>query len=178
MYIAQRNCSNFRVLNDFRKDNAKYFHNCFKQTVQLAMGLKLASLGHISVDGSKFKANSSKHKAMSYQRLKEKEAELSKEIDALIRQADACDSEENRLYQEKTGYEIPDALKFREGQLSKIKTAKAALEAREELISPGKEIDGKKQISFADVEPVSWVVKTVLITVITVRSAWIRTIRL
>ena len=71
MYIANMNCPNFRVLSDFRKDNAEFFHDCFKQTVKLAIELKLASLGHISLDGSKFKASTSKHKAMSYQRLQE-----------------------------------------------------------------------------------------------------------
>jgi len=64
MFIAEMNCPNFRVLGDFRKNNAEFFHDCFKQTVKLAMELKLTSLGHISLDGSKFKANSSKHKAM------------------------------------------------------------------------------------------------------------------
>lgn len=78
-------CPNFRVLSDFRKDHGDFFQACFKQTVKLALALalKLASLGHISPDGSKpvlsgaegFKANSSKHKAMSYGRLKEKESE-------------------------------------------------------------------------------------------------------
>jgi len=72
MYIARMNCPNFRVLSDFRKDQSGFFHDCFKQTVRLAMELKLASLGHISLDGSKFKANSSKHKAMSYKRLRRK----------------------------------------------------------------------------------------------------------
>ncbi len=57
MYIAEMNCPNFRVLSNFRKNNAEFFHNCFKQTVQLAMELNLASLGHISLDGSKFQAN-------------------------------------------------------------------------------------------------------------------------
>jgi len=52
MYIAQMNCANFRVLSDFRKNNSAFFGECFKQTVQLAMELKLASLGHISLDGS------------------------------------------------------------------------------------------------------------------------------
>lgn len=54
MFIAQMNCPNFRVLSDFRKNNSAFFHDCFKQTVQLAIELKLASLGHISLDGSKF----------------------------------------------------------------------------------------------------------------------------
>jgi len=84
MYIAQMNCPNFRTLNNFRKDNAEFFEESFIQTVQLAMALNMASLGHVSFDGSKFKANSSKHKAMSYGRLKEKEQKLCQEIEELI----------------------------------------------------------------------------------------------
>ncbi len=152
MYIAQMNCPNFRVLSDFRKDNAEFFHDCFKQTVKLAMELKLASLGHISLDGSKFKANSSKHKAMSYKRLKEKERGLSEEIDALIKKASRCDQEEDQAYKDETGYEIPEDLKHKQARLEKIKEAKAALEEREETENPGKQIDDKKQISFADKE--------------------------
>ena len=128
LYIAQRNCPNFRVLSDFRKATAEYFHDCFKQTVQLAIELKLASLGHISLDGSKFKANSSKHKAMSHERLKQAEAVLSAEIDELIRLANQCDEEEDERYHELTGYEIPEDLKFKEDRLEKIKAAKQALE--------------------------------------------------
>ncbi len=152
MLIAQMNCPNFRVLSDFRKDNAAFFHDCFKQTVKLAIELKLASLGHISLDGSKFKANSSKHKAMSYRGLKKQEKELTAEIDTLIEKASRCDEEENRIYQEKTGYEIPEDLKHKEGRLGKIKKAKAALETREEALNPGKPIEDKKQISFADTD--------------------------
>ena len=103
MYIAGRNCPNFRVLSDFRKDRGEFFRAGFKQTVQLALALALVSLGHVSPDGSQFKANSSKHKAMSYGRLKEKEQELCEEIEALTRQADRCDEEEDRVYQERTG---------------------------------------------------------------------------
>ena len=110
MYISQMNCPNFRVLSDFRKIHGAFFQDCFKQTIKLALALKLASLGHISLDGSKFKANSSKHKAMSYGRLKEKEQALCAEIDALIEQAKRCDLEEDRAYQERTGYELPEDL--------------------------------------------------------------------
>jgi transposase len=152
MFIAQMNCPNFRVLSDFRKDHGEFFQDCFKQTVKLAMELKLASLGHISLDGSKFKANTSKHKAMSYGRLKEREKALCAEIDELIKKATRCDKEEDKAYKEKTGYEIPDDLKFKEDRLAKIQAAKQALEQREEKINPGKAIDDKKQISFADTE--------------------------
>jgi len=152
MFIAEMNCPNFRVLSDFRKNNTDFFHDCFKQTVQLAIELKLASLGHISLDGSKFKANSSKHKAMSYKNLKEQEKKLTTEINELIAKANRCDDEENQAYQDKTGYEIPDDLKHKEDRLAKITTAKAALEAREASINPGKPIEDKKQISFADTD--------------------------
>lgn len=150
MYIAQMNYPNFRVLSDFRKDHSAFFHDCFKQTVKLAMELRLASLGHISLDGSKFKANSSKHKAMSYKRLKEKEQELTAEIDTLIEKASHCDAEEDKAYKDRTGYEIPEDLKHKEKRLVQIKEAREALEAREEALHPGKEVEDKRQISFAD----------------------------
>jgi transposase len=150
MFIAQMNCPNFRVLSDFRKNNSAFFHDCFKQTVQLAIELKLASLGHISLDGSKFQANSSKHKAMSYGRLKEKEQALSQEIDDLIEKASRCDDEEDQAYKDQTGYEIPENLKYKKARLKQIKEAKVALEEREDALNPGKLIADKKQISFAD----------------------------
>jgi len=150
MFIAQMNCPNFRVLSDFRKNNSAFFHDCFKQTVQLAIELKLASLGHISLDGSKFQANSSKHKAMSYGRLKEKEQALSQEIDDLIEKASRCDDEEDQAYKDQTGYEIPEDLKYKKARLKQIKEAKVALEEREDALNPGKLIADKKQISFAD----------------------------
>jgi len=107
-----------RELSDFRKDNAAFFQDCFKQTVQLALELKLASLGHVSLDGSKFKANSSKHKAMSYKHLKEKEQALTHEIEALIRQGAACDTEEDAAHGEQRGDELPDELTFKEKRLA------------------------------------------------------------
>jgi len=152
MFIAQMNCPNFRVLSDFRKNNSAFFHDCFKQTVQLAIELKCASLGHISLDGSKFPASSSKHKAMSYGRLKEKEQALSQEIDDLIEKASHCDDEEDQTYKDQTGYEIPEDLKHKKARLKQIKAAKVALEEREEALNPGKPIADKKPISFADKE--------------------------
>ena len=150
MYIAQMNCPNFRVLSDFRKDNIDFFHSCFKQTVKLAIQLGLASLCHVSLDGSKFKANSSKHKAMSYKHLKHQEKQLSDEINSLIKKANLCDEQEDKTYKEKTGYEMPEDLKFKQDRLNKIQAAKQALEKREQELNPNKEIDDKKQISFSD----------------------------
>jgi transposase len=152
MYIAQMQCPDFRVLSDFRKNHAAFFHDCFRQSVQLALALKLASLGHISLDGSKFKANTSKHKAMSYKRLKEQEAELTAQIAELIGKAERCDEEENQAYREQTGYEIPADLKHKQQRQQKILAAKQALEQREAALNPGQPIDDKKQISFADTD--------------------------
>ena len=150
MFISHSNCPNFRVLSNFRKDNREFFKDCFKQSVLLAKEAGMVSLGHVSLDGSKFKANTSKHKAMSYGRLKSKEKELTQEIEALILKADKCDKEEDEDYKDNTGYEIPDELKIKEKRLAKIKEAKKALEKREKELNPGKTIENKKQISFAD----------------------------
>ena len=105
MYISHFNCPNFRVLSDFRKDNYEFFKDCFKQSVLLAMEAGMVSLGHISLDGSKFNANTSKHKAMSYGRLKAKEKELTEDIEALLAQAAKCDEKEDEEYKNKTGYD-------------------------------------------------------------------------
>ena len=152
MFISHLNCPDFRVLSDFRKDNYEFFKECFKQSVLLAMEAGMTSFGHVSLDGSKFKANTSKHKAMSYGRLKEREKELTEEIEALMKKAEQCDSEEDVEYKDKTSYEIPEELKIKEKRLAKIKAAKEALEQREQELNPGKEINDKKQISFADKE--------------------------
>lgn len=149
-YIAGSNCPNFRVLSDFRKTHGALLHSCFVQTVKLARELKLASLAHISLDGSKFKANSSKHKAMSYKALKQREKQLSEQIDELVKQAARQDEQEDQQYHERTGYEVPEDLKFKTQRLAKIKAAKARLEAREQQRRPDQDIDDKKQISFAD----------------------------
>ena len=152
MFISHFNCPNFRVLSDFRKDNHEFFKECFKQSALLAMEAGMASLGHVSLDGSKFKANTSKHKAMSYGRLKAKEKELTEEIEGLIAKASKCDEEEDEEHQDKSGYEIPEELKIKEKRLAKIKEAKGALEKREQALNAGKKIEDKKQISFADKE--------------------------
>jgi len=152
MYVAKMQCPNFRVLSNFRKDNIEFFEQCFNQTVKIAIELKLAKLGHISLDGSKFKANTSKHKAMSYGRLKSHEKELEKEIAELIKKASKCDQKEDLEYKEKTGYEIPEDLKHKKQRLNKITKAKQALEQREQKNNPDVPISDKKQISFADTD--------------------------
>ncbi|MDQ6961513.1 MAG: IS1182 family transposase [Mariprofundaceae bacterium] len=153
MYMAGADCPNFRVLSDFRKNNADFFKACFKQSVELAIKLKMVSLGHISLDGTKLKANSSKYKAMSYKHMKEKESALTAEIAALIDQANSCDTEEDvdANSEEEINAKIAE-LKLKQERLESILKAKDALEEREEALNPGVEIADNKQISFSDTE--------------------------
>ncbi len=152
MYISHMNCPNFRVLADFRKNNLAFFSECFKKTVEMAKELGMVSLGHVAVDGSKFFADTSKHKAASYSHLKANEKKLKKEIEELIKKADDIDTAEDKIYHNGTGYSIPDDLKIKEKRLEKIKKIKKELQDREEKENPGKEIDPKKQISYADTD--------------------------
>jgi transposase len=152
MYISHMNCPNFRVLADFRKNNLDFFAEYFKKTIEMAKSLGMVSLGHVAVDGSKFFADTSKHKAASYSHLKANEKKLKKQIEELIKKADDIDAAEDKIYHNGSGYSIPDDLKIKEKRLEKIKRVKKELEDREEKENPGKEIDGKKQISYADTD--------------------------
>jgi len=153
MYISENNCPNFRVISDFRKDNYKYFKACFKQVVLIAREAGMVSLGHVSLDGSKFDADTSKHKAMSYGRLKEAEGELVREIEELLEKARQADAEEDEHYGERSGNELSEELQIKEKRLARIKSARESLEKREAELNPGKKIHEKKQISFADPDP-------------------------
>lgn len=86
-------------------------------------------LGHVALDGTRVRANASKHNAMSYGRMKEEE-QLVAEVGELLRQSEAVDEEEDRRYgQNQRGDELPEELSFREGRWRKIRGVKAALEA-------------------------------------------------
>ena len=102
----------------------------FLQVLLLCQREGLVELGHVALDGTKVRANASKHKAMSYQRMQEKEAQLQGEVDELLRRAQETDEEEDRRYgKDRRGDELPEELAFREGRLEKIREAMAALEA-------------------------------------------------
>lgn len=152
MYISHANCPNFRVLSDFRKDNWPFFVECFKASVKIASGLGMVSLGHVGLDGSKFSANTSKHKAASYLHLMANEKKLKQQIEELLKKAENIDAAEDKIYHNGTGYSIPDDIKVKEKRLEKIKKIKDKLEKREKRENPGKDIDGKKQISYADTD--------------------------
>jgi transposase len=113
----------------FRRRHLPALGDLFLEVLRLCQEAGLVKLGHVALDGTKVKANASRHKAMSYARLSEKEAELSREVARLLAEAERIDQEEDRLYGTKRGDELPAELARRESRLKKIREAKAALEA-------------------------------------------------
>lgn len=127
--LAANNTPDFRTISDFRKDHLKALAGLFLKVLKLCKKAGLVKLGHISVDGTKMKASASKHKAMSYKRMKEEEARLEAEVKELLEKAEATDAEEDQQYGEnKRGDELPEELAFRESRLKKIREAREALE--------------------------------------------------
>jgi transposase len=117
------------VISEFRRVHLKALTGLFVQALKLCQKAGLVNLGDVALDGTKVKANASKHKAMSYDRMVKKEAELKAEIEELLRRAEQVDEEEDRKYgKDKRGDELPEELARRESRLKKIQEAKAALE--------------------------------------------------
>lgn len=118
------------TISEFRRIHLKALSNLFVQMLALCMKAGLVRLGHVALDGTKLKANASKHKAMSYERMKKQERELTEKVAALMRAAEEEDAAEDKLYgNKKRGDELPDELARAESRLAKIRAAKAELEA-------------------------------------------------
>lgn len=158
IYLAGGQRPDFRTLARFRRRNAKKIEGLFKDTVMLCARMGMVKLGHVALDGTKLKANTSKHKAMSYGRMKQDEKRLEKEIEELMRQAEAADSEEDKVFgEDKNSYNLPEELQRREDRLAKIRELREELEQekREEQHLKGKRppvVEDKEQRSFADRE--------------------------
>jgi transposase len=160
--LAANNTPDFRTISDFRKDHLKALAGLFLQVLKLCQKAGLVRLGHVALDGTKVKANASKHKAMSYKRMNEEESRLEAEVAELLNRAEAMDAEEDRRYgKNNRGDELPEELAFRERRLKKIREAKAALEAEaraeaEQKQGKGKQASGvpedKGQRNFTDPE--------------------------
>jgi transposase len=186
MMIVAGDPSDFRTISEFRKRHLEGLAGLFVQVLKLAEKAGLVKLGHVALDGTKIKANASKHKAMSYERMKKREAELEAEVDRWLKAAEAADAEEDKLYGSKRGDEMPDWVADKEKRLAKIRAAKAELDAEakaaaaeetrrraaaeEQRIAEGRkkngktpapprsEPDGKSQRNFTD--PDSRILKT------------------
>jgi transposase len=129
MMIVAGDAPDFRTVSDFRKRHLKALARLFMQVLKLCEVAGLAKLGHVAFDGTKIRANASKHKAMSYERMKKREAELQAEVDRWLAAAAAADAEEDARHGAKRGDELPDWIVDKQKRLAKIREAKAALEA-------------------------------------------------
>ena len=127
----------YRSIGRFRKRHLEALGELFVQALRLCKQAKLVGLGMLALDGTKLRANASRHKAMSHERMVKKEAQLEAEIaeirtnvDALLDEAERVDAEEDeRFGPENRGEELPEELQRRETRLERIREAKEALEA-------------------------------------------------
>src|SRR5713226_5958584 len=160
--LAAGNEPDFRTISDFRKIHIETLQNLFEQVLAMALECGSIKLGRVSLDGTKLKANASKHKAMSYGRMKEQQQQLKEEVKQLLEQAEAADQQEDGQYGSKRGDELPEELQRRETRLAKIKEAQKVVEqrARDKATEEGKSAaeaqrakpEDKDQYNFTDPE--------------------------
>ena len=158
--LAAGNTPDFRTIADFRKTHLPVLRGFFEQVLHLARELGAPRVGRVALDSSKINANASKHKAMSYGRMSEKQRQLRNEVNELLAQAEAADAAEDAEYgPDQRGDELPAELQRRESRLKRIREAKRALEARAktEAAAAGKPVeaakpDPKAQYNFTDPE--------------------------
>jgi hypothetical protein len=129
-FLAAGNEPDFRTISEFRRRHGPALAALFTQVLRLCRKAGLVKLGRVAIDGTKIKANASKHKAMSYGRMKQAEAALSAEVAELLRRAEVADRDDDERHgPDRRGDELPAELARRESRLQRIREAKAALEA-------------------------------------------------
>jgi len=117
-------------ISEFRRRHGAHFESLFVQMLKLCARAGLVKLGHVALDGTKLKANASKHKAMSYERMKQEEGKLREQVRHLLAQAEAVDAEEDARHGKgKRGDELPEELRRTRERLQRIREARQALEA-------------------------------------------------
>src|SRR5258707_4086829 len=125
MSIVALDAPDFRTISDFRKRHLMELGELFLQVLKLCEKAGLVKLGHVAIDGSKIKANASKHKAMSYGRMESRARELEDEVRKWLAAAEEADAEEDKLYgRDKRGDELPDWVADKRKRAEKIRAAK------------------------------------------------------
>src|SRR3954471_20401418 len=123
--IVGEDIPDFRTISDFRKTHLARLEALFLEVLKLCALAGLARVGTIALDGTKVKANASRHKAMSYDRMKEEEQRLKDEVAAMLAEAQAADAAEDVAHgPDRRGDELPEELARRRSRLAKIEQAK------------------------------------------------------
>jgi transposase len=159
--LAAGNTPDFRTIAEFRRRHLLALEGLFTQVLRLAREAGAVQLGRVAIDGSKVKANASKHKAMSYGRMREREGELKQEVHHLLTQAEATDAQEDAHQgRGRRSDDLPAELQRRTTRLARIREAKRVLEARaketaaaaHEPVPEAAKPDDKAQYNFTDPE--------------------------
>jgi transposase len=161
--LAAGNQPDFRTLSDFRKIHLPALEQLFQQVLRLALEAGALKLGRVALDGTKMKANASKHKAMSWGRMKQAEKRIREEVKRMLAEAAEVDAAEDACYgADKTGQDLPEELQRRQTRLEKIRQAQKALKlrARDKAAAQGQSAEqvekaqprDKDQYNFSDPE--------------------------
>jgi transposase len=129
MAVTGLNKPDFRTIAEFRRRHLSALSELFVQVLKLCRAAGLVKLGHVAVDGTKLKANASRHKAMSYGRMKQTEPKLAAQVEAWLKAAEAADrADDAELGVDLRGDETPDWMADKQRRLERIRKAKAELE--------------------------------------------------
>jgi hypothetical protein len=144
--IVGEDIPDFRTISDFRKRHLVALEGLFVDVLKLCAKAGLVKVGRIALDGSKVKANASRHKAMSYDYMLKEEQRLKQEIKDLLAEAEATDrAEDQTCGRDRRGDELPEELARRTSRLQKIREAKAALEAEARELARAEEAERQRQ---------------------------------
>jgi len=147
-FLAGELRPDFRTINRFRERHREDFAEVLRETVRIARRSGLAKLGRVAIDGTKLRANTSRHKAMSHQRMEEAEAQLDDEIAQILAQMDELNESEDDEHGDGDGSGgLPAELQRREQRRERIRAARDQIEAEK-----GEKLEGRHQKSFADLE--------------------------
>ena len=152
MFLAGQARPDHKTISSFRHRHLAAFGALFLEVLRLCQEAGLVKLGRVALDGTKVKANASRHKAVGYARMTEREAQLAAQVKAVLEEAEAADAAEDAEFGDARGDELPPELRTRAGRLAKIREAKAALEqaARERTGNPDAVPEPKTQRNFTD----------------------------
>lgn len=154
MFLAGQARPDYKTISEFRRRHLAAFSALFLDVLVLCGKAGLVKLGRVALDGTKIRANASRHKAMSYGRMVAREADLAAQVAAILAEAEETDAAEDRLYGDARGDELPPELRTREGRLRKIREAREALEreAKERSDDPEATPEPSAQRNFTDPE--------------------------
>ncbi|MGD9950204.1 MAG: IS1182 family transposase [Desulfobulbus sp.] len=141
-YITANEHPDHDTIAHFRKRFLAELTPCFVQILLIAQKMGLLKLGKVSLDGTKIKANASKHKALSWKYACKLEAQLKAEVEDLLRQAEEADRADIP-----DGFDIPDELARRNERLAAIAKAKAEIEQRAAVRHASEQAEYEKKLA-------------------------------